>query len=40
MEDERKYKGAHSLEPQKVHLTSEFVDVMKNGGHELLYAYN
>jgi len=41
MEDKRKYvqgvEGAHSLEPQKAHLTGEFVVVMKNGGHALLH---
>jgi len=28
--------GVHSLESQKAYLTSEFVVVMKNGGHALL----
>jgi len=31
MEDKRKYKGAHASEPQKAHLTGEFIVVTKNG---------
>jgi len=31
--DERKQYGAYSLEPQKAHLTGEFVIVGKVGGH-------
>ena len=36
--DEKKEHGAedrHSLEPQEVHLTGEFVIVAKSGGHAL-----
>jgi len=29
-------EGVHSSEPQKAHLTSEFVVMMKNGGCTLL----
>jgi len=33
--DERKEYGAYSSEPQKAHITGEFVIVAKFGGHAL-----